>query len=241
MHHLVHHVAVFVNVLHDDADRRVNVALAFVVGNKRLFGTVESKAFAFGSLAQLGDVVQTEYHVLCRHRNRRTVGRVQDVMRLEHQHLCLQNGFIAQRQVNGHLVTVEVGVECRTCQRVELDCLAFDHLRLERLDTQTVKRRGAVQQHRMSLHYVFQNVPDDRFLTVHNLLGTLHRLHDAALDELTDDERLVELGCHEFRNTALAHLQLRTHNDYGTCGIVDTLTQQILTETSLLTFQTVRK
>ena len=80
MHHLIHYIAVFVNVLNDNADRRVDIALTFVVGNKRFFGAVESKAFTLSSLTQLGDIVQTEYHILCRHCDRRTVGRVQDIM-----------------------------------------------------------------------------------------------------------------------------------------------------------------
>ena len=155
--------------------------------------------------------------------------------------MCFQNRFVAQRQVNGHLVTVEVGIKRRTCQRVQLDCLTFDHLGLECLNTETVKCRSTVQQHRMTLHHVFQNIPDNRFLAIYNLLGTLYRLHDTALNELTDDERLIKLSCHQFWNTAFTHFQLWTYNDYRTCGIVDTLTQQILTETSLLALQTVRK
>ena len=68
----------------------------------------------------------------------------------------------------------------------------------------------------MTLHHILENIPDDRFTTVHDLLSTLHRLHDAALDELTDDERLIELGCHQLRQTALTHLELRTDNDHRT-------------------------
>ena len=47
-------------------------------------------------------------------------------MRTEHEQLGLQNGGIAQRQMHGHLVTVEVGVERRTSQRVQLHGLALD-------------------------------------------------------------------------------------------------------------------
>ena len=47
-------------------------------------------------------------------------------------------------------------------QRVELDRLAFDQDRLEGLDAQTVQRRGAVQQHRVLLDDLFQDVPDHR-------------------------------------------------------------------------------
>ena len=138
-------------------------------------------------------------------------------MALEHQNLCLKYCLVAQWEVDGHLVTVEVGVERSTCQRMELDCLTLDKLRLECLDTKTVKCRGTVQKHRMTLHHVLEDIPDYRLTAVYDLLGTLDRLHDAALNELADDERLVELGCHKLRQTTLAHLQLRTYNDYRTC------------------------
>ena len=143
--------------------------------------------------------------------------------------------------MDSHLVTIEVGIERRTCQGVKLDGLTFNHAWLESLDTQTVQCRGTVQQYRMTLHHVLQDIPDNGFLAVHNLLGRLDRLHNAALDELTDDERLVQLSRHQLRNTAFAHLQFRTYHNNGTSGIVHTLTQQILTETALLTLQAVRQ
>jgi hypothetical protein len=42
--------------------------------------------------------------------------------------------------VHGHLVAVEVRVERGTDERVELDGLALDELRFERLDAETVQR-----------------------------------------------------------------------------------------------------
>ena len=47
-----------------------------------------------------------------------------------------------QRDVHGHLVAVEVGVEGGADQRMQLDRLAFDQHRLERLDAQTMQRRA---------------------------------------------------------------------------------------------------
>ena len=138
-----------------------------------------------------------------------------------------------------HLVTVEVGVECRTCEWVKLNCLALDELWLEGLNTEAVQCRSTVEEHWVTLHHVFQNVPNHGFLAVHNLLGALHSLHNAALNELADYEWLVKFGCHVFWNTALAHLQLRAYHDYRTSRIVDTLTEEVLTETTLLTFKTV--
>ena len=70
-----------------------------------------------------------------------------------------------------HLVTVEVGVESGTSQRVQLNGLTLNHLGLECLDTQTVQCRSTVQQNGVTLHYIFQNIPYYRILAVYNLLG----------------------------------------------------------------------
>ena len=75
--------------------------------------------------------------------------------------------------MNRHLVTVEVGVEGRTDQRVKLDRLAFDQDRLERLDTQTVQRRRTVQQNRMLADDLVEDVPDFRTLFLDQFLGLL--------------------------------------------------------------------
>ena len=234
-----HGVSVLVQVIHHALDHGVQVSAFLVVGDNRLLGTVEDMSLALDALARLGDVVQTEDHVLRRHRDGGAVGRVEDVVRTEHQQLRLQNGGVAQRQVHGHLVTVEVGVEGRTCQRVELHGLALDELGLEGLDTEAVQRRGTVHQHGVTLDDVLEDAPDDGVLAVDYLLGRLHRLDDAALDELADDKRLVELGGHILRDTHLVHLQLGADDDDRTGRVVDTLTEQVLTEAALLALERV--
>ena len=140
-----------------------------------------------------------------------------------------------------HLVTIKVGVEGGTCQRMELDSLTLYQLGLEGLDTETVQCRSTVQQHRMTLHHILQDIPDNGFTAVNYLLGALHRLDNAALDEFADNERFVELCSHQLGQTALAHLQLGTHDDNRTGRIVDTLTEQVLAETSCLTLERIRK
>ena len=212
----LHLGSALVDVIDHHLDGGVNLHPALVERDDGFLGAIEREALALRAGTELGDVIKTEHHVLRRHRDGRAVGRIEDVVALEHEHLCLEDGLIAQGQVNGHLVAVEVGVERRTCQRVELDGLAFDELGLESLDTKTVKRRGAVEEHGVAFHHVFEDVPDDGFATVDNLLGALDRLDDAALDELADDEGLIELGGHQFRQTTLAHLQLRADHDDGT-------------------------
>ena len=119
--------------------------------------------------------------------------------------------------MNSHLVTVEVGVERSTSQRVQLNSFTLDKLGLESLDTQTVQCRSTVEQYRMAFHHVLKDIPDNGLATVNNLLGALHRLHDATLNQLANDERLIQLGSHQLRQTTLAHLQFRTYNDNRTC------------------------
>ena len=92
-------------------------------------------------------------------------------MRCKHQHLSFKYGSVSERQVNSHLVTVEVGVECRTDERVKLNCLSFDKLRLESLDTQSVKSGSTVKHNRVALENVLEDIPNNRVLAVNNFLG----------------------------------------------------------------------
>ena len=101
-----------------------------------------------------------------------------------------------------HLVSIEVGVEGRTHQWVKSDSLSFDKLRLEGLNTQSVKGRGTVEQYRMSLDHILQDIPYHRFFFVNNTLGRFDCFHNTALDELTDYERLIEFGSHILRQAA---------------------------------------
>ena len=95
---------------------------------------------------------------------------------------------LLERKMDRHLVTVKVSVEGRTCQWVELECsLSFDHLRLERLDTETVKRRGSVEKHGMALHDMPREYPIPQApCGPLSSLGALDGLDYSALDELAD-------------------------------------------------------
>jgi hypothetical protein len=60
-------------------------------------------------------------------------------------------------------------------------------------------------------------------LTLHDLLGALHRLGDALLDELVDDERLEQLERHRLRQAALVQLSSGTDDDDRTARVVHAL------------------
>ena len=139
--------------------------------------------------------------------------------------------------MNGHLVSVEVSVERSTYERVQLDSLALDEYRLERLDSQSVQCRGTVEQNRVILDDVIKNVPYFRLSSFYHDSCLLCILGELSVSELLHDERLEELERHCLRKSALIELQIRTYYDYGTSREVNSLTEQVLTESSLLTLE----
>ena len=140
-----------------------------------------------------------------------------------------------------HLVTIKVSVEACTDERMKLDGFSFHKRRFECLDSQPVKRGGTVQHNRMILDDILQDIPDARLKPFHHLLGILDIMADVSGYKLLHDERLEQLDCHLLRNTTLIDLHLRSDNNNGTAGIVDTLSEKVLTEASALSLQHIRK
>ena len=188
-------------------------------------------------LRRVGQEVDPEHHVLRRGRERAPGRRREDVVRREHEHAGLGLRLRRQRQMDGHLVAVEVGVERVADERVHLDRLALDEHGLERLDAQAVQRRCAVEQHRMLGDDLLEDVPDLGRHRVDVLLGRLDVLHGLALDEPAHDERLEQLERHQLRQAALVQLQARPGHDHRAARVVDALAEQVLAEPALLALE----
>ena len=88
---------------------------------------------------------------------------------------------------------------------------------------------------------LFEYAPHLGVAAVDETLGALHVLREVHVDQTLDDERLEQLQRHRLRQTALVHTQRRADDDHGTAGVVDSLTQQVLTEAALLALEHVRK
>ena len=215
----------------------VFVPIDFIGG---LFGTRGLFGGVFLVLVN-GEVVGTKHHILRRHRDRFTVRGFEQVAGGQHQETGLRLRLGRQRHVHSHLVAVEVGVERRTSQRVQFDRAAFHQHRFKCLDTQAVQGGGAVEHDRMVFNHDFQRVPNLRTQTVHHLTGGFDVAGHAGFHQPFHNERFEQFDRHFFRQTALIHFQFRTDNDNRTAGIVHALTQQVLTETALFTFEHIRQ
>ena len=227
-------VAVAVVLVQTNDDLGAEFDLAVLIGPQHLGDVGEHHAFALAVGLFAGGVVQTQHDVLRRHDRGFAVGRKEHIVGGQHQRAGFELCLDRQRHVNRHLVAVEVGVEGRAHQRMQLDRLAFDQHRLESLDAEAVQGRCPVEHDRMFADDFFQDVPDDGFLVLDELLGLLdggrypHRL------ELVEDEGLEELERHQLGQTALMQLELRADHDDRAARVVDALAQQVLTETAAL-------
>ncbi len=159
------------------------------------------------------------------------------LLRRQHEDPGLRLRLGAEREVDRHLVAVEVRVERVADERVDLDRLALDEHRLERLDAEAVQRRRAVEQDRVLVDDLLEDVPDLGDHRVDHLLGRLDVLRGLALDEPGHDERLEQLERHELRQAALVQPQRRAGDDDRPARVVDALAEQVLAEAALLALE----
>ena len=168
-------------------------------------------------------------------------GRAKVVDR-EHQHAGLGLRLGREGHVSRHLVAVEVCVEGRTDERMQVDGLAVHEDGLEGLDRQAVQRRCAVQEHQTPLDDLVEDIPDLGGTSIDGALGGLDvvylELADLLeVDEATHDEGLEELERHGGGQAALVQLERGVDDDDRAARVVDALAEQVLAETPLLTLE----
>jgi hypothetical protein len=212
----------------------MNIHLFVSVGKQNLFATGEDHPFPFHAGSLHRGVVTTHHDILRRRNDRRTIRRTENVVCREHQGMRLDLGFQRKGQVYRHLVAVEVCIESPANERVQFDRISFDQNRFKRLDTHPVKRRSTVQKHRVILDYLFQNIPYFLIFAFEHFLCTLDRVGVLQLFQASNNKWLEQFQCNLLRQTALVQPQVRTNHDHAPGRIIDTFTEQVFAESSLL-------
>ena len=157
-------------------------------------------------------------------------------MGAQHQTFCLFHGVLGQRNVHRHLVAVEVGVERRTNQGVDLDGAPLDKYGHEGLNTEAVQRRCTVEQDRAVVDHVLQDVPDLRLGPLNDALCAFDIVGQVEFNQAPHDKGLEDFQGHAFWQATLVQLQLRADYDDRAAGVVHPLAQQVLAEAALLAF-----
>ena len=182
-------------------------------------------------------VVAAQNHILRGNRDRLAVFRCKQIVCRQHKDSGLGLRFCRQRNMDGHLVSVKVRIVRRTNKRMKTQRAALHEHRLKRLNSQPVKRRRSVQQNGMLFDNILQNIPDLRPHAIYHFPRALDILRFPIIDELSHYKRLKQLERHFFRKAALIDLQLRSYDDNASAGVIDAFSQQILTESALLSAQ----
>ena len=143
--------------------------------------------------------------------------------------------------MDGHLVTVEVGVIRCTHQRMQLERTSLDENGLKRLNAETVQRRRTVEEHGVLFNDDLKRVPNFCALLIDHFLCGFNVVGNAVLDELLHHEGAEQLDSHFLWNAALIYLKIGSDNDNTSAGVVYTLAEQILAEASLLTLEHIRQ
>jgi hypothetical protein len=211
--------------------------LAVLHGQKGLIGRAEDPPLPFQALLFQAQVVAAEDHVLAGDGQGPAVGGREDVIRRQHQGLGLDLGLDRKRDVNGHLVAVEVGIEGGANERVDLDGLALDEEGLEGLDPKTVKRGRAVEEDRVFADNLLEVVPHLGPLLLVPLPGHLDARDEALFLQLIENERFEELKGHFLGQPALVQLEFGADNDDRPARVVDALAEEVLAEAALFAAQ----
>jgi hypothetical protein len=139
--------------------------------------------------------------------------------------------------MNCHLVAVEVSVESRARQGMELNGFTLDEHGEERLDTETVQRGGTVEQYGMVLDDVIKNIKDYRILSLNHLLGILDSGTVTPPEKFPDNERIKELQAHLLGKSAFIEMEFRPNNNNGTTRIIDAFPEQVLAKAPLFALE----
>ncbi len=191
----------------------------------------------FVALRRNREEVESQADVLRRRHDRLARRRREDGGRSQHHQLRLELSLDRKRNMDGHLVAVEVRVERRTDHRVQPDRLAFHEHGFKRLDRKTVQCRRTVQEDRLVLRHLFQNVPNLLVLTLDHLARRADRMADAQFFQAADNERLEQPKRHLLRDAALRKFEFRSDDDNRTARIVHALAEQVLPEAARLALQ----
>ena len=182
-------------------------------------------------------MVDSKNHILRRSNDCVSVCWVKQVPCRKHECPAFHLGSLRQRNMNCHLVAVKVRIERFTCKRMEFKSLSLDEHRLKRQDSQSVKGRGSVQHHRMLSDNLVQNTEHLGSFLLNKKFCLFDVEYHIFIDEFLHYKRLEKFQSHLCRKSALPKFQFRSDNNYRTTRIVNSLTQKVLAEPSLLAFQ----
>ena len=143
--------------------------------------------------------------------------------------------------MNRHLVTIEVSIVSTTSKWVQTNRRSLNKNGLKSLNRETVKSRSTVKHNRVPFRHLSKDIPNFGGFAVDHFLSRTNSVAVAKFFQTADDERLKKSQGHLLRKTTLVQFKFRPNHDHRTPRVIDAFAEEVLTETSTLTFEHVRK
>ena len=134
----------------------------------------------------------------------------------EHKNAGFSLSFGAKRQVDSHLVAVEVSVVGGTGERVKFNRAPFGEHWFKSLNAEAVQSWRAVQKHGVFLDNFFEDSPDFRRCAFDLTFRGFNR-GVVIGGKFFHNEGLEEFERHFFRKTALVQFEFGTDDDNPAC------------------------
>src|SRR6266481_8908484 len=139
--------------------------------------------------------------------------------------------------MDGHLITVEIGIVSRADQGMNANGFAFNKLRFKSLDREPVQCGSAIQQDWMAARNFFKDVPDLGGLSLDHFLRRANGVHIAQLFEAADDKWLEQHEGHFLGQAALMQFKFRSDNNDRAAGVIDTFAEKVLAKAPALALE----
>jgi hypothetical protein len=214
---------------------------SYIIGITHLGRRRKGKPFTPGTWTLAGEIVTPQDNILRGSNNRLAIRRREDIVGAHHQTAGFNLSLDGKGNMDSHLVPIKICIERRTDEGMKLDRLSFNQNRLKSLDSEAMKGGSPVEKDGMLLDHLFEGIPDLTRLLLYELLGTLDRAHDPFFYQFVVNKGSEKLNRHLFREPTLMEFKLRSNNNHGAPGVVNSFSQKVLAEPPLLSFEKIGK
>lgn|GEM_PF-6156512 len=162
-------------IIYAEFDRCVERDNAIFIGMHRIISRSIGESCL--SCIHTGEIITSENHILFWHNNRLTIGWIEHILGCDHEFGSLELRLIGEREMDGHLIPVEIGIKGRTAEWVELNRLTLDKDWFESLNTESVECWRTIKENIFPLDNPIECIPYffpfffDNFFCVFDVVG----------------------------------------------------------------------
>ena len=150
---------------------------------------------------------------------------------------CFFLCFIWDRKMYRHLITVKVGIKCRTNKRMKSDCFSRHQLNFEGFNWKSVKCWCTVKQNIFILDYFFKEFECHWISIFDQFFSLFWCINDLFFDKLSNNEWSKHLYCNIDWQTTFIKIEVWTYSNNWSSWIIHSLSEQILSKYSFLSWE----